>query len=144
MERLAELTEQQILEFPKSPVWQESKQLTQESIRLRQQLKISTDPEEILELERRLAEIKNRKIESNRQLKEQFNQTVSAIKVLNTFIPFERVAQLQIQRYYLDPLLQALAGNPPNKIVTIHDVNGKIYLVKAQYDPVSNQIFPPI
>ena len=59
------------------------------------------------------------------------------------FIPFSQVNTIQIERYLIEPLLQVWAS-PPNKIITIFDINGMTYLVKARFDPVSNQIFPPI
>ena len=62
------------------------------------------------------------------------------------FIPFSEVSSLQIERYIIEPLLQPWAGPPssPNRIITIFGKNGMTYLLKAKYDPVSNQIFPPV
>ena len=62
------------------------------------------------------------------------------------FIPFSQVSSIQIERYIIEPLLQPWAGPPniQNRIITIFDKNGMTYLLKANYDPVSNQIFPPV
>jgi len=64
------------------------------------------------------------------------------------FISFQEVGQMlsQIERYILDPVLQPWAGLPssPNRIITLFNNNGITYLVKARYDRVSNQIFPPV
>lgn len=65
------------------------------------------------------------------------------------FISFERATELltnnRITNYTVDPLLQPWAGPPggPNRIVTLLADNGMTYLVKAQYDFESGQIFPP-
>lgn len=66
---------------------------------------------------------------------------VNGLKV--NFIPFSEIGTIQIDRYIIEPLLQPWAG-PTNKILTIFGNNGMTYLVKAQYDPVNNQIFPPV
>ena len=68
------------------------------------------------------------------------------------FIPFSQLSTIQIQRYIIEPLLQPWAGppvgfsgeNPMNRIITIFGTNGMTYLVKSKYDPISNQIFPPV
>lgn len=62
------------------------------------------------------------------------------------FILFEQLNTIQIDRYIIDPLLQPWSGSPntQNRILTIFDKNKMTYLVKARYDPVSNQIFPPL
>ena len=71
------------------------------------------------------------------------SQNESTTKV--NFIPFSQVSSIQIERYIIDPLLQPWADNPSiNKILTIFDKNGMTYLVHAQYDQNTNQIFPPI
>ena len=69
---------------------------------------------------------------------------VNGLKV--NFIPFSQLNRIQIERYIIEPLLQPWAGPPStrNRILTIFGTNGMTYLVKALYDPVSNQIFPPI
>ena len=63
------------------------------------------------------------------------------------FISFEEISNMLIQnkieRYIIDPSLQYLTTNP-NVILTMFGRNGLTYLVKARYDQVSNQIFPPI
>ena len=64
------------------------------------------------------------------------------------FIPFSEVSKIQIVRYELDPYLQIYAGLPTvvnmNRIITLFSSNGLTYLVKAKYDPVTQQIFNPI
>jgi hypothetical protein len=66
------------------------------------------------------------------------------------FIPFDQMAQMlqsnQIERYVLDSMLQPWAGPPnkPNRILTMFGKNGITYLVKAQYNQVNNQIYPPV
>lgn len=62
------------------------------------------------------------------------------------FIPFEQLNTIQIEKYNIDPLLQPWAGPPKiqNRIITIFDTNGMTYLVKARYDQVNSQIYPPI
>ena len=67
--------------------------------------------------------------------------TINGTKI--NFIPFSQVSSIQIQSYKIDPLLQPWSDKT-NKIITLFDSNGTTYLVKAQYDPVTNQIFPPI
>jgi hypothetical protein len=66
---------------------------------------------------------------------------VNGVKV--NFIPFSQINSIQIDRYLIEPLLQPWA-EPPNRILTIFGKNGMTYLVKAKYDAVSNQIFPPV
>ena len=67
-----------------------------------------------------------------------------------SFIPFQQISQMlsqnQIERYILDPMLQPWVGPPnsPNRIVTMFGKNGITYLIKARYDPQSNQIYPPM
>jgi hypothetical protein len=58
------------------------------------------------------------------------------------FIPFSEVNSIQIERWLIDPMLQVWS-DLPNKIITLFGNNGMTYLVKARYDPVSNQIFSP-
>ena len=67
-------------------------------------------------------------------------------KLKGNLISFEQVGSIQIERYIIDPLLQAFStmGENANKIITIFDTNGITYLVKARYDPISHQIFSPI
>lgn len=68
--------------------------------------------------------------------------------IRSNFISFNQIRSIgnQITRYVIDPLLQPLAGLPgsPNRIITIFTKNGNSYLVKARFDPQTNQIFPPI
>ena len=63
------------------------------------------------------------------------------------FIPFQQIVQMlaqnQIERYDIDPLLQPWSDSS-NKIITMFGRNGMTYLVKAQYDGKTNQIFPPV
>ena len=59
------------------------------------------------------------------------------------FIPFSQVSSIQIIKYEIDPLLQSWSDNG-NTILTLVDNNGQSYLVKARFDPINNQIFPPI
>ena len=63
-----------------------------------------------------------------------------------SFIPFQQVSSIQIERYIIDPMLQPWAGVPrtPNRILTIFGQNGITYLVKVRYDSQSNQIYPPV
>jgi hypothetical protein len=63
-----------------------------------------------------------------------------------TFISFEQIPKLQIERYIFDTILQPWAGPPGtlNKIITIFTKNGITYFAKVRYDQVSNQIFPPV
>ena len=66
------------------------------------------------------------------------------------FISFQDVINLlqtgQTERWIIDPMLQPWAGHPnsPNKIITLFGNNGMTYLVKARYDAITNQIFPPV
>ncbi len=82
------------------------------------------------------------------------------------FIPFEQVGQMlqnrQIERYIIDPIVQPWSGKPeglqrplhsnaaqlpptsPNRILTIFARDGTTYLVKAQYNQQTNQIFSPV
>jgi hypothetical protein len=66
---------------------------------------------------------------------------INGLKV--NFIPFSQVSTIQIQKYIIDPLFQPWTSSP-NKVITIFDKNGMTYLVHAQYDQSTNQIFPPI
>jgi hypothetical protein len=73
---------------------------------------------------------------------------VNGVKV--NFISFQQISQKlsrnEIERYIIEPLLQPYAGNPSslNRILTMFDKNGMTYLVKAQYNPTTNQISPPV
>ena len=62
------------------------------------------------------------------------------------FIPFSQLNTIQINRYIIEPLLQPWAGPPStqNRIITIFGNNGITYLVKARYNQVTNQIYPPV
>lgn len=68
------------------------------------------------------------------------------------FIPFSQLNTIQIERYIIEPLLQPWAGppleksgnTPVNRILTIFGKNGMTYVVKALYDPNSNQIYSPV
>jgi len=72
------------------------------------------------------------------------------------FVPFDQIGQMisqnQIERYVLDSMLQPWAGPPTfppiggnvNRILTMFGKNGMTYLVKAQYNQVNNQIYPPV
>ena len=64
------------------------------------------------------------------------------------FISFSDIHRIQIVKYELDPYLQIYAGLPldgrMNRIVTLFGSNGLTYLIKAKYDPISQQIFEPI
>ena len=63
------------------------------------------------------------------------------------FVPFEQIGQMlsqnQIERYIIDPLLQPFAGPPGTeyRIFTFFGKNGVTYLVRAKYNPQTNQIF---
>lgn len=61
--------------------------------------------------------------------------------------PFEVINTLstlgQLEKYVINPNLQHLAGTG-NTIITIFGKTGPIYHVKAIYDPVIHQIFPPV
>jgi hypothetical protein len=64
------------------------------------------------------------------------------------FISFSDAIDLishnQIQSYIVDPTIQDLdVPRPPNIIITLLSKDGHIYLVKAQYDQQTQQIFPP-
>ena len=62
------------------------------------------------------------------------------------FIPFEQLANIQIIKYEINPLLQPWSSVPyiaENKIITIF-TNNETYLIKAQYNVQTNQIYPPI
>lgn len=63
------------------------------------------------------------------------------------FIPFEQITQMitqnQIANWTIDPNLQSSVGIGSNyRIFTFFGNNGMTYLVKARYDPQTNQIFP--
>lgn len=66
------------------------------------------------------------------------------------FINFDQAGQLlstgQVERFILDPILQPWAGHPflSNRIIRLFDLNGNSYLVKANYDFRTGQIYPPI
>lgn len=68
------------------------------------------------------------------------------------FIDYNQAGQFlssgQVVDYLLDPVLQPWAGLPssynPNRILLLIMRNGYNYLLKAQYDPVTRRIFPPI
>jgi hypothetical protein len=51
--------------------------------------------------------------------------------------------QKQIERFEINPTLQVWAGKN-NRIITLYAKNGSVYLVKAVFNPLTNQIFPPI
>lgn len=57
-------------------------------------------------------------------------------------IPFDQVASLKIT---LDPLLQPWAGPPsnPTQMIILALQDGRTVFVKAQFDPKTNQIYPP-
>lgn len=63
------------------------------------------------------------------------------------FISFDQAATLlsteQIIRWILNPLFQPYAGSPssPNRIITLHNKNGHMYVVKARYQ--NGTIYPP-
>jgi hypothetical protein len=65
------------------------------------------------------------------------------------FINFSQAGKLlssgQINKYTLEPILQPWAGHPflNNRIITLFDVNGNKYLVKASYNAKTGQIFAP-
>ena len=65
------------------------------------------------------------------------------------FVTFERAVELlqsgRVVRFDIDPLVQVWAGLPsqPNRIVTLILQDGTTVLVKARFDPTTNQIFPP-
>lgn len=66
-----------------------------------------------------------------------------------TFVSFQQIAEMlknnQIERYIIDTLLQPTSLlNSPNRILTMFEKNGSIYLVKARYDQATNQIYPPV
>ena len=68
------------------------------------------------------------------------------------FILFSEISTIQINNYIIEPLLQPWAGPPgnspigelPNRILTVFGKNGMTYLVKAKYDQINNQIYPPV
>jgi hypothetical protein len=75
--------------------------------------------------------------------------------VRSDFVPVEDMANMlsqnQIERYIIDPLLQPWAGAPPAggtppraeyRIFTFFGKNGMTYLVRAKYNPETNQISP--
>jgi hypothetical protein len=70
------------------------------------------------------------------------------------FIPFSQVSTIQIVKYELDPYLQMYAGLPSfcnplanglqNRIITLFGNDGMTYLVKAKYNPITQEIFSPV
>lgn len=61
------------------------------------------------------------------------------------FVSFDQVSSLPIERFTINPLLQPWAGPPgtPNRIITLILRDGRVMIVKARFDPKTNQIFPP-
>ena len=65
-----------------------------------------------------------------------------------SFVSFQDISnmlsQSQIERFTVEPLLQAWVGglNSPNRIMTFFNKNGMTYLAKVQYDQINNQILP--
>lgn len=67
------------------------------------------------------------------------------------FIPYEQIANIVIDRWIIDPLLQPWAGSPVicniannvprNVILTIFGKNGITYLSKVFYNPADNKIY---
>ena len=68
-------------------------------------------------------------------------------EIKGNFVTFQQISEMlsrgQIERFILDPFSQSLT-NPPNNILTMYAKDGMTYLVKAKYDPVRNQILPPV
>jgi hypothetical protein len=79
-----------------------------------------------------------------------YNLPINQSYLPMNFISFqdaqELLKQKQIDRYVLDPLLQLWTGSPntSNRIITLHTKNGVNYLVKAQFDPITNKIYQPV
>jgi hypothetical protein len=67
--------------------------------------------------------------------------------IKDNLVTFQQISEMlsrnQIERFVIDPLSQSLT-NPPNNVLTMYGKDGMIYLVKAKYDPIKNQILPPI
>lgn len=57
----------------------------------------------------------------------------------------EKMNQHEIERFDLDPCLQAYAGSHRrnNRMLTFYSKDGEMYLVRADYDPKTNKINPP-
>lgn len=62
-------------------------------------------------------------------------------------VSFEDIAKMlqgnQIERYFIDDLIQ-YQTNRPNNIMTFIGKDGNIYLANVKYDKTTNQIFPPV
>jgi len=67
-------------------------------------------------------------------------------------IPISPLSQIQdmmgrgeIDRFEQNPLFQPFAGSPrtSNRFLTFYDKKGQAYIVKASYDPTTNQLGPP-
>lgn len=75
---------------------------------------------------------------------------IRAAKLLDHFrsklISISNVQELlqkgQIVRWLIEPHLQIMSS--PNKIITFIKNNGEVLYVKAQYNPETQQIFPPV
>ena len=67
------------------------------------------------------------------------------------FIPFDQVGSMisngEIEKYTLESIVQPWSRSPKennkNRIITLYGKNGLTYLVRAQYNQVTKQIFPP-
>lgn len=77
-------------------------------------------------------------------------QELTVNQLQTPFVTFDRAVELiqsgRVQRFTLDPLLQPWAGPPtsPNRIVTLILNDGTTVLVRAHYNPINNNIMPPV
>lgn len=62
------------------------------------------------------------------------------------FIAYDKVAQIVINKYYIEPAFQVWAGPPDtvNQIITLEDSRQQRYLVRARLDQASQEILPPV
>lgn len=81
-------------------------------------------------------------MEMVQMMPKQLPQYINVDGVRSKVIPFEELAKIQITRWEINPIVQEWA-TPPNKIITIYDINGTSYMVKARHDQETNQLLPP-
>lgn len=68
--------------------------------------------------------------------------------ILNTLLDFNTISQKLLAgtfvRFDFKPEYQYLLKRPGNYIASFYDINNNVYLAELQYDPINNQILPPI
>lgn len=89
----------------------------------------------------------------SRELYLTFLSQIYSIPIVQNYFPMNFISftetsdllkQNLVDRYEVDPTLQVWSGIPTNnqeRIITLYLKNGTIYLVKALYNPLTQQIF---